>query len=85
MERCPGKLVVEWIRGCRYNYSPQNTREVLLGSINSSFNEFICVDHSFLDQIGLLLFMYSVTRLRARKIDPCTDLSDADLTIESSC
>lgn len=57
--------IVEKCSGCRHMSLLVGTRKVSLSSMSRSFNELVCVDHFYLNDICVLHVMDSVTRYSA--------------------
>lgn len=66
-------FVMSRCSGCRSTAKPQGSRKVSLSSLNRDFNEVVCVDHVFLDNIRLFDVMDAKIRYSAGTI--CDDLS----------
>lgn len=58
-------FIVSRCSGCRSTANPKSSRKVSISSLNRDFNEFVCVDHLFLDEICIFHAMDAKTRYSA--------------------
>lgn len=62
---------------CRSTAIPRTSRKVSLSSLNRNFNEVVCVDHIFLDDLCIFHIMDSKTRYSAGLVCADTSLKNA--------
>lgn len=69
---------------CKATSAPVQSRKVSISSINRLFNDVVCIDHFFLDQVCVFHVMDSVSRYSACHISDSTSIDVSILSFEAS-
>ena len=69
--------VIEKCTSCKATALPKLERKVSLSSMNRSFNEFVCIDHMFLEDNCVFHIMDSYSRYSVGSVVPSTTMGDA--------
>ncbi len=68
---------------CKSSALPQPNRKVSISTLSKQFNEIVCIDHFFLDEICLVHCMDLVSRFSAVQAVESTNLADAVVAFEA--
>ena len=69
--------IIETCSSCNETSLPKQARKVLISSMSREFNEVVCIDHLFLDEVPVFHAKDSVTRYSVGTIVPDTKLLHA--------
>lgn len=75
--------VVNGCTACRSTSVPQPSRKVSISSLSKNFNEILCVDHLYLEDILLVHFIDLVTRYSGSYAVTSTNLEEAVTPFEA--
>jgi len=74
---------VDQCTACRSTAPPQPNRKVSISSLSKSFNDIVCIDHFYLDQIRLMHCMDLVSRYSAVHIVSTVTMGEAVQAFEA--
>lgn len=75
--------LVEGCTACPFTAPPQPSRKVSISSMSTQFNQVVCVDHFYLDEIRLMHCMDLVSRFSAIQVVDSETLADAVAAFEA--
>lgn len=78
------KPIIDKCESCLTAFDPFPSQRVSITSLNRSFNEIVCLDQFFLDDIRLFPAMDTVSRYSTCQITPTASRTDSIIAFEAS-
>lgn len=75
--------VTERCTACHFTSYPQPNRTVSIRSSTTEFDEDLCIDHPYLDEIRSMLYMGLISRYFAAHVDNSAILKEAIIAFEA--